>query len=77
VGIEAQQLSRLTERFYRADPSRPSLTGGTGRGLAIVKHVLLRHQADLSIESIPNKGSSFVCHFPEERIVRPEVDAGA
>ena len=77
AGIEAQHLSRLTERFYRADPSRHSLTGGTGLGLAIVKHVLLRHQADLSIESIPNKGSSFVCHFPEERIVRPEVDAGA
>lgn len=70
IGIEAQHLGRLTERFYRADPSRHANTGGTGLGLAIVKHVLLRHQAGLSIESTPNVGSRFICHFPEDRVVR-------
>ena len=70
VGVEAQHLPRLTERFYRADPGRHRSTGGTGLGLAIVKHVLLRHQAALKIESTPGQGSTFTCLFPEERVVR-------
>ncbi|MFK7730104.1 MAG: phosphate regulon sensor histidine kinase PhoR [Pseudomonadales bacterium] len=73
VGIEAQHLPRLTERFYRADPGRHRSTGGTGLGLAIVKHVLLRHQAALKIESTPGQGSTFTCLFPEERVVRPKA----
>ncbi len=68
IGVEAQHLSRLTERFYRVDVSRSSETGGTGLGLAIVKHILLRHDADLQIESESGKGSIFVCRFPSERI---------
>ena len=51
IGIAAEHLPRLTERFYRVDRSRSRATGGTGLGLAIVKHVLLRHQAELDIES--------------------------
>jgi two-component system phosphate regulon sensor histidine kinase PhoR len=43
IGIDAQHISRLTERFYRVDKSRSRETQGTGLGLAIVKHVLLRH----------------------------------
>ncbi len=74
VGIEAQHIPRLTERFYRADPGRHRSTGGTGLGLAIVKHVLLRHQAALKIESTPGQGSTFTCLFPEERIIRPPSD---
>ena len=47
IGIAAEHIPRLTERFYRVDRSRSRATGGTGLGLAIVKHVLLRHQAEL------------------------------
>lgn len=67
IGIEAHHIPRLTERFYRADPSRSKATGGTGLGLAIVKHVLLRHDAALDITSTPGQGSSFRCMFPEAR----------
>ncbi len=74
IGIEAQHLPRLTERFYRADHARHSSTGGTGLGLAIVKHVLLRHQAALEIDSTPGMGSTFICHFPEQRLVRKASD---
>jgi len=70
VGIAAEHIPRLTERFYRVDRSRSRDSGGTGLGLAIVKHVLQRHAADLSVESEPGKGSSFTCHFPVERVTR-------
>lgn len=65
IGISAQHLPRLTERFYRVDRSRSRETGGTGLGLAIVKHVLTRHHATLEIESELGKGSRFTARFPE------------
>ena len=68
-GIDAEHVSRLTERFYRADPGRASSTGGTGLGLSIVKHCLQHHQADLNIESEPDQGSTFSCYFPQERLI--------
>jgi len=67
-GIASEHLSRLTERFYRVDRSRSRDTGGTGLGLAIVKHIASRHQAQLIIESMPGKGSTFTLRFPKERI---------
>jgi two-component system, OmpR family, phosphate regulon sensor histidine kinase PhoR len=70
IGIAAEHLPRLTERFYRVDRSRSRATGGTGLGLAIVKHVLLRHQAELAIESEPGKGSTFAARLPAARVAR-------
>ena len=67
VGIAAEHLPRLTERFYRVDRSRSRETGGTGLGLAIVKHALARHDARLAIESAPGRGSRFTVHFPPKR----------
>lgn len=64
IGIAAQHLPRLTERFYRVDRSRSRETGGTGLGLAIVKHVLTRHHAVLHVESESGKGSRFTARFP-------------
>ncbi len=63
VGIDPKHISRLTERFYRADSARTRDIGGTGLGLAITKHVLMRHQAQLKIESWPGEGSKFSCIF--------------
>ena len=73
-GIAPEHLPRLTERFYRVDTSRASNTGGTGLGLAIVKHVLLRHRGTLEINSVPNKGSVFTCHFATSQMSKPESD---
>ena len=64
IGIPAEHIARLTERFYRVDKSRSRETQGTGLGLAIVKHVLLRHGATLVVESEPGKGSTFIVKFP-------------
>ncbi|PCM42963.1 phosphate regulon sensor histidine kinase PhoR [Marinobacter sp. ANT_B65] len=68
-GIDEIHLPRLTERFYRADPSRHKDTGGTGLGLAIVKHALINHDGSLEIRSQLGKGSEFTCHFPADRLI--------
>lgn len=67
IGIPAEQIPRITERFYRVDSGRARKSGGTGLGLAIVKHALQRHDAHLEIESKIGKGSTFTCVFPRER----------
>ena len=68
LGIPAEAIPRLTERFYRVHKGRDRATGGTGLGLAIVKHVLQRHGARLEIHSKPGEGSTFTCRFPAERV---------
>jgi len=70
LGIDAQHIPRLTERFYRVDRGRSRETGGTGLGLAIVKHILTRHQAKLEIESTPGEGSTFRAVFPTRRVIQ-------
>ncbi len=67
LGIPAEQIPRLTERFYRVDRSRSRDTGGTGLGLAIVKHVLQRHHAELDVKSEEGRGSTFSVKFPVTR----------
>ncbi len=67
-GIAAEHIPRLTERFYRVDRSRSRETGGTGLGMAIVKHVINRHHGELKIESTVGLGSRFYLLFPKQRI---------
>lgn len=67
-GIAPEHLPRLTERFYRVDRSRSRETGGTGLGLAIVKHVVQRHGATLTIQSVLGQGSQFGITFPATRV---------
>ncbi|MDH3978161.1 MAG: phosphate regulon sensor histidine kinase PhoR [Gammaproteobacteria bacterium] len=68
IGISAEDIPRLTERFYRTDAGRARQQGGTGLGLAIVKYALKRHDADLEVISELGQGSRFICHFSPERI---------
>ncbi len=63
-GIAPEHLPRLTERFYRVDVTESRAQGGTGLGLALVKHVLNRHGGRLSIESTPGQGATFIMHLP-------------
>ena len=67
-GIAAEHIPRLTERFYRVDRSRSRETGGTGLGMAIVKHVINRHHGELKINSTVGVGSRFCLVFPKQRI---------
>jgi len=75
IGIDAQHLPRLTERFYRVDRSRSRETGGTGLGLAIVKHVATRHGARLDISSKVAVGSRFTVVFPAASTLAAAADA--
>lgn len=68
IGMSEADIPRVTERFYRADGGRARQSGGTGLGLSIVKYALRRHDADLEIRSRPGQGSSFICHFPRDRL---------
>ncbi len=67
-GISSNDVSRVTERFYRVETKRTKKINGTGLGLAIVKHVLMRHDAQLIIRSELGKGSCFQCAFPIKRL---------
>lgn len=65
LGISAEHLTRLTERFYRVDKARSRHTGGTGLGLAIVKKSLQHHHSQLNIESKVGSGSTFSFILPQ------------
>jgi two-component system phosphate regulon sensor histidine kinase PhoR len=69
-GIAPEHLPRLTERFYRVDVTESRAQGGTGLGLALVKHILNRHHGRLSIESAVGAGAAFIIHLPTEGSAR-------
>jgi two-component system, OmpR family, sensor histidine kinase SenX3 len=64
IGIPADAVPRLFERFYRVDPARSRDTGGTGLGLSIVKHVVADHGGEVSVWSQVGQGSTFTVRLP-------------
>jgi two-component system, OmpR family, sensor histidine kinase SenX3 len=67
IGIPSGELDRIFERFYRVDPARHRSTGGTGVGLAIVKHVAAIHGGDVRVWSKEGQGSTFTLALPSSQ----------
>jgi two-component system phosphate regulon sensor histidine kinase PhoR len=63
-GIPAKHLPRIFERFYRVDKARSRELGGTGLGLALVKHIALAHGGAVQAQSVVGKGSRFTIRLP-------------
>jgi two-component system phosphate regulon sensor histidine kinase PhoR len=64
VGVPAEDLPRLSERFYRVDKARSRELGGTGLGLAIVKHIVQAHGGSMAIESELHHGTTVRLFLP-------------
>lgn len=65
IGVEAQHLPHLFERFYRTDKGRSRQLGGTGLGLAIVKHAVAAHGGE--IRALPTEGGGLTIQFTLKR----------
>lgn len=64
IGIPADKLDRIFERFFRLDEARSRATGGTGLGLAIVKHIATGHGGSVRVWSVRGAGSTFTLRLP-------------
>ena len=64
TGIPAEDLPRLTERFFRVEKARSRALGGTGLGLAIVKHIVQAHGGELAIASTMGRGTTVSVFLP-------------
>ena len=64
IGIPEAEQSRIFERFYRVDKARSRELGGTGPGLAIVRHLVQGMGGEIRVESREGEGSCFRCSLP-------------
>ncbi len=72
VGIPAEDVSRVFERFYKVDKARVRGGGGTGLGLAIARHIAEDHGGEVSVASVEGVGSTFRVTLP----AAPPVPSG-
>jgi signal transduction histidine kinase len=69
IGIEANRMSRIFDRFYHIENNGDNLFGGIGLGLSITNQVIKQHNGKLSVESEPDKGSTFTVRLKAIKVV--------
>lgn len=78
IGLSAEQIVKLFQDFTQADPSTTRKFGGTGLGLALTRRFCQMMGGDVTLSSIPGKGSTFTIKIPATVVeVRPEVASGS
>lgn len=75
IGIPPEHQERVFERFYRVDKSHSKEIGGTGLGLSIVKHAARLHDAAVTLQSEPGKGTAVTITFPIQQVCESEEEA--
>jgi two-component system phosphate regulon sensor histidine kinase PhoR len=65
IGINEEDIHRITERFFRTENTRKLKIEGTGLGLAIAKHIINQHRGELKIISKIGFGSEFIIRLPK------------
>ena len=71
VGMSPQDLTRVFDRFWRADPARQRATGGTGLGLTIAHRIVTDHRGRIEVTSRPGEGTTFTVRLPLSGALRP------
>jgi|SRR5579871_932586 signal transduction histidine kinase len=70
IGISAEHLQRLGERFYRPDKARSREMGGAGLGLSIAQGIAAAHDGELTLDSVANEGTTATLSLPAAQIQR-------
>jgi two-component system sensor histidine kinase VicK len=68
VGVSAEDIPHLFDRFYRVDKARSRDMGGTGLGLPIAKEIVLAHGGDVGVDSEPGKGTTVRIYIPRRGV---------
>ena len=66
-GIPPEDLERVFDRFFRADPSRARATGGVGLGLTIAKQLVESHGGSIRVDNVAPSGARFILEIPMAR----------
>ncbi|WP_235941296.1 sensor histidine kinase [Paenibacillus puerhi] len=67
IGIEAEHVPHIFERFYKSDASRQRSAGGSGLGLSIVRKIVELHGGDITVHSLPGEGTTFKVSLPQNK----------
>ncbi len=76
IGIAAEHLPHLGERFYRVDKARSREAGGSGLGLSIARGIAEAHGGSLSLSSVPDQGTTVTLKLPLAQSITTHLDAG-